>query len=104
MRYHYKNRSKWIGSPSGFVYFGGLYHIFFGTNPEYPRFGPLHIGHVVTEDFLDWEERQIALSPEKGDPVGIKPGCAFAKDGKLWLFYTFEQDGCEKINCAVSED
>ena len=30
MRYHYKNSSKWIGCPSGFVYFGGLYHIFFG--------------------------------------------------------------------------
>ena len=104
MRYHYKNRSKWIGSPSGFVYFGGLYHIFFGTNPLYPRFGPLHIGHIVTEDFLDWEERDIAVSPSDGDLVGIKPGCAFEADGRLWLFYTAESEGSEFINCAVSDD
>ena len=104
MRYHYKNSSKWIGCPSGFVYFGGLYHIFFGTNPDNPHYGPLHMGHIVTEDFLDWEEKDIVLSPSEGDPVGIKPGCAVSAMGRLWLFYTGEKDGSEYINCAVSDD
>ena len=104
MRYHYKNSLKWIGCPSGFVYFGGHYHIFFGLNPLHPRFGPLHTGHVVTDDFLSWEEAGIVLSPSEDDPVGLKPGSAVEADGKLWLFYTAEQGGSEYINCAVSSD
>ena len=104
MRYHYKNSSGWLGCPSGFIYFGGLYHIFFGINPDISRFGPLHVGHIVSDDLLEWEEKDIVLFPEEGDSKGFMPGCAVEHEGRLYLFYTVEKDGEERINCALSED
>ena len=102
MKYHYSRKDGWLGNPCGLVFFKDRYHLFFQLNPDRPRFGPMHWGHIVSEDLLSWEECPVAVSPS--DELSCNSGCAIVQDGRIWLFYTFvSHDNNEKI-CAYSSD
>ena len=107
MKYHFVYRKGWLGNPCGLVLFKNRYHLFFQCNPESPRFGPMHWGHAVSDDLIDWEELPAALSPETPyeDGYGCRGGSAIEADGKLWLFYnSVSQDNTETVSVAWSED
>lgn len=102
MKYHYSRKDGWLGNPCGLVFFKDRYHLFFQLNPDRPRFGPMHWGHIVSEDLLSWEECPVAVSPS--DELSCNSGCAIVQDGRIWLFYTsVSHDNNEKI-CAYSSD
>ena len=98
MKCHYSIGKGWLGAPCGISYYKGRYHVFYLCNPDAPRWGYMHWGHCVTADFIDYEEKPVAISPEEGASLG--GGSSLVKDGKLYLFYSCGNE----VRSAVSED
>lgn len=62
---HFAPGLNWINDPNGCVYFDGSYHLNFQYHPHGIQWGPMHWGHAVSRDLLSWEEKGIALYPDK---------------------------------------
>ena len=62
---HFAPGRNWINDPNGCVYFNGSYHLYFQYHPHGIQWGPMHWGHAVSRDLLTWEEKGIALYPDK---------------------------------------
>lgn len=93
LKYHFEPAKGWINDPNGLVYFNGMYHAFFQHYPHAPHWGPMHWGHTVSKNLIDWEELPIALYPDKEyeqqkDGGGCFSGSAVVCEGVLYLFYT----------------
>lgn len=54
-----KPKDCWMNDPNGFIYFKGLYHLFYQCFPYAPRWGRMHWGHVVSKDLVNWEEQEL---------------------------------------------
>ncbi len=113
LKYHFQPKKGWINDPNGLIYFKGKYHLFYQhcPNHEHPNIEPMHWGHAVTDDFLNWEELPVALYPDAPyDDEGCWSGTAIEKDGVLYLFYASihtndgEENHTESVSVAYSED
>lgn len=88
-KYHIAAPGGWINDPNGFCYYKGEYHLFYQHHPHSAEWGPMHWGHVVSDDLVRWNHLPIALAPsEDYDREGCFSGSAIEKDGKLYLIYT----------------
>ncbi len=86
---HLKAPGNWINDPNGFIYYKGIYHLFYQHFPYGPQWGTMHWGHAVSKDLVHWEHKGIALFPTiYEDRNGCFSGSAVEKDGKMHLFYT----------------
>ena len=84
--FHLTPRVGWMNDPNGFIYYKGMYHLFYQCFPYGPRWGRMHWGHVVSKDLVNWEEQGIALFPSKTDDrSGCFSGSAIEEDGKMQL-------------------
>ena len=99
-KYHITAPSNWINDPNGLIKFNGRYHIFYQYHPYSLVWGPMHWGHVVSDDLLHWEQLPIALTPgDEFDKDGCFSGTCIIKDNRLYVIYTgfiFNEDP-EKI-------
>ena len=98
--FHVTGEAGWINDPNGLVYYGGQYHAFFQYHPYDIKWGPMHWGHVVSNDLTNWEYLPVALAPEDAfDQNGCFSGSAIVYGGKLWLMYTgvTENQGGETV-------
>ena len=87
--FHVTGEQGWINDPNGLIFFNNQYHAFFQHYPHDTKWGPMHWGHVVSNDLTNWKYLPIALAPGgKGDKDGCFSGSAIVHDGKLWLLYT----------------
>ena len=90
----------WINDPNGVIKFKNQYHVFFQHHPYGLTWGPMHWGHVVSDDFLNWKHLPIALTPgDEFDKDGCFSGTAIVYNERLYLIYTgfiFNEDH-EKI-------
>jgi len=87
--YHIAAKAGWINDPNGLVYFDGKYHVFFQHYPYNENWGPMHWGHVVSDDLVHWQHLPIALAPsEDYDKDGCFSGSAVDDNGVLALIYT----------------
>ena len=103
--YHFDVPIGWMNDPNGCIKAFGKYHIFYQHYPYDSTQGPMHWGHVVTENFVDWENLPVALAPDKHyDKDGCWSGSAFVHDGVLWLMYTGCCDGKQQQCLAYSDD
>lgn len=108
--YHIAAPAGWVNDPNGFCMFNGKYHFFYQHYPYGAVWGPMHWGHVVSEDLVNWEHLPIALAPDKDyDNDGVFSGSGIEKDGKLYLMYTGnislpDDVHLQKQCLAVSED
>lgn len=88
-RIHLKSPGNWINDPNGFIYYKGMYHMFYQHFPYEPRWGTMHWGHAVSKDLVHWEHKGIALFPTKyEDQNGCFSGSAVEHNGRLYIYYT----------------
>src|SRR5690606_13025846 len=62
--YHFSPAEGWMNDPNGMVYLDGEYHLFYQHNPDSTIWGPMHWGHAISEDLVNWKEQEIALFPD----------------------------------------
>ena len=107
LSYHFEPAWGWMNDRNGLIYYRGQYHAFFQHNPHAPVWGPMHWGHAVSDDLLNWRELPIALYPDQPyeNSGGCYSGSAIEKDGLLYLFYTSVSDALGQTqSIAVSAD
>ena len=108
--FHVTGEVGWINDPNGLVYYNGQYHAFFQYHPYDTKWGPMHWGHVVSDDLTNWEYLPVALTPgDDCDKNGCFSGSAIVYNGRLWLMYTgfIENQGGESIRqvqCLAESD
>ncbi|MBQ0060062.1 MAG: glycoside hydrolase family 32 protein, partial [Lachnospiraceae bacterium] len=99
--FHVTGMAGWINDPNGFSVYKGEYHLFFQYHPFDVVWGPMHWGHVKTEDFIKWEHLPLAIAPDQPyDIEGCISGSAIElEDGRQLLFYTgMSRDDYNNLN------
>lgn len=89
-RFHVTGGVGWINDPNGFSVYKGEYHLFFQYYPYDTKWGPMHWGHVKTNDFVHWDRLPCALAPDQPyDKDGCFSGGAVElPDGRQLIMYT----------------
>ena len=90
--YHLSPLSGTLADPDGLCQVGGVYHIFYVTNP----LGCLTTqrtscvwGHYSTRDFVHYRRETTAIFPDTArDRDGVYSGSALVDGDKLYLYYT----------------
>lgn len=101
-----------MNDPNGMVYFEGTYHLFYQYNPESNVWGPMHWGHAISSDMVNWTHLPVALEP---DSLGaIFSGSAvvdsknstglFDKGSGIVALYTNDNKGLQQQSMAFSQD
>lgn len=105
-KYHASITAGWSNDPNGFIYANGKIHMFFQHYPHEPQWGTMHWGHVVSSDFIRWEDMPVAIAPDMDYEVicGCCSGSNIMKDGKMYLMYTAAQPQLQRQCLAVSDD
>ncbi len=95
--FHFTPASGWMNDPNGMVCHDGEFHLFYQFYPDSNVWGPMHWGHAVSEDLVDWEQLPVALTPDSlgyifsGSAVvdqGNTSGFGAATDPALVAIYT----------------
>lgn len=110
--FHLSSRIGWMNDPNGFVYFNGMYHLFYQYHPYSTVWGPMHWGHAVSKDLVKWEYLPVAIAPDSDfDNKGCFSGCGVVtKSGDLALIYTGVKENPEnakqtlQIQCLAIGD
>lgn len=94
----------WINDPNGFSVFGNHYHLFYQYHPYSTKWGPMHWGHLRSDDLIRWMVLPCVLAPDTAsDKDGCFSGTALEHDGKHILMYTGVADGCQ-VQCIATGD
>lgn len=102
-RFHMASPCGWINDPNGLSFFNGRLHLFFQYHPYSNRWGPMHWGHAMSEDFLHWNFLPVAMAPDsEADTDGCFSGTAIEDDGKHVIVYTGVIEGNTIQNQSIA--
>lgn len=92
--FHVSPPVGWMNDPNGFSRFGGTNHLFFQYHPYSLEWGPMHWGHVVSDDLVVWKRRPAALAPDQPwDKDGCFSGSAVEiPEGHLLVYTAVRKD------------
>lgn len=87
--FHITADKGWINDPNGVVKFLGKYHVFYQHHPFSCEWGPMHWGHVVSDDLIHWQYLPYALVPgDEFDKDGCFSGTSLVVGDTLYIVYT----------------
>lgn len=111
---HFTPPQGWMNDPNGLVKVGEEYHLFYQHYPLGLTWGPMHWGHAVSTDLVQWQHRPVALFP---DSLGMifsgsavydslnTSGLGTAANPPIVLIYTYHNaQGAETQALAYSVD
>ena len=99
---HFTAPKNWLNDPNGLVYHNGIYHLFYQHNPHDVGWGQIHWGHAVSNDCLNWENRDIAIAPDN-TLIHIFSGCGVIDKENTSGFFK-DSEGIILIFTGVSID
>lgn len=100
----------WMNDPNGLVCFDGEYHLFYQYHPHTTVWGPMHWGHAISRDLINWQHLPIALHPDEqgmifsGSAVVDWNNTAGFGENALVIIFTYNKDRIETQNLAYSTD
>ncbi len=109
-QFHFSPPANWMNDPNGLVYLDGEYHLFYQYNPNATVWGPMHWGHAVSRDLLNWQYLPVALAPDdlgnifSGSAVVDKTNTAGFGPNAMIAIFTHEQNGAQRQSLAYSTD
>lgn len=68
-QFHFTPEANWMNDPNGLVYYAGEYHMFYQYHPYSENWGPMHWGHAVSTDLVNWKQLPIALAPDSNGDI-----------------------------------
>lgn len=103
--YHFTPEKGWCNDPNGTIYVDGKYHLFYQHYPDDTVWGPMHWGHAVSDNLMDWEHKTIALEPDELGYI-FSGSCIYAESfmgqAALVAFYTAHNpDTGEQQQCLA---
>lgn len=103
--YHFTPEKGWCNDPNGTIYVNGKYHLFYQHYPDDTVWGPMHWGHAVSDNLIDWEHKRIAIEPDELGYI-FSGSCiydeSFMGKGALIAFYTSHNpDTGEQQQCMA---
>jgi len=108
--YHFTPQANWINDPNGLVYYQGEYHLFYQYHPDSSVWGPMHWGHAVSKDLMNWQELPVALYPDENGTIfsgsaviDWKNTAGFGKEAMVAVF-THNQKDRQVQSLAYSTD
>ena len=89
-KYHAVPKAGWGNESHGFVYYNGMYHMFYQKNGNGPFFGFQNWGHFTSVDLINWKEEVVAIWPQPGwESVGNWSGHLVIDNTKIaHIIYT----------------
>jgi fructan beta-fructosidase len=104
-QFHFSPAAHWMNDPNGLVYDHGEYHLFYQYYPDSNVWGPMHWGHAVSTDMVNWKHLPVALFPDSlgyifsGSAVAdVKntSGLGTAENPPLVAIFTYHDPAGEK--------
>ncbi|MGX7197140.1 glycoside hydrolase family 32 protein [Enterococcus olivae] len=85
----------WMNDPNGFIGLEEELHLFYQFYPYESIWGPMHWGHMKSDNGVIWTDLPVALAPDQSfDKQGCFSGTAIFSEEQLVLMYT----GCETVD------
>jgi fructan beta-fructosidase len=109
-QYHFTPLEMWMNDPNGLVYYEDEYHLFYQHNPDDTVWGPMHWGHAVSNDLINWQHLPVALFPDEngtifsGSAVIDWNNTAGFGEGAMIAIFTHDQNGRQSQSLAYSTD
>ena len=107
LKFHIMPESGWLNDPNGLIQYKGKYHAFYQHHPYSPELGPIHWGHVISDDLVHWKYLPFALTPDQWYEMNCFSGSAVDNNGELTLMYTADDEtrSPKQVQCiAFSND